>query len=33
VRACEASEVMVVSNLPDPVARLRGYELLAAALL
>lgn len=30
--ACGASEVMVVSNLPDPAARLRGYQLLAEAL-
>ena len=29
--ACGASEVMVVSNLPDHAARLRGYELLAQA--
>ena len=29
---CEASEVMLVSNLANPVARLRGYELVAAAM-
>ncbi|CAN7586189.1 LLM class flavin-dependent oxidoreductase [Rhizobacter sp. LjRoot28] len=31
-RDCGASEVMVVSNLPDQTARLRGYRLLAEAL-
>lgn len=31
-RACGASEVMVVSNVPDPVARLLGHELLAGAM-
>jgi luciferase family oxidoreductase group 1 len=29
--ACHASEVMVVSNMPDHAKRLRGYELLAGA--
>jgi luciferase family oxidoreductase group 1 len=29
--ACQASEVMVVSNLPDHAKRLRSYELLAGA--
>ena len=32
VRACEASEVMLVTNLPDGAARLRSYELIAAAM-
>jgi len=31
-KRCGASEVMVVSNLPDPVARLRSHALLAEAL-
>jgi len=30
-RACEATEVMIVSNIPDPAARLRCYELVAGA--
>ena len=31
-RHCDASEVMLVSNVPDPAARLLGYELLAGAM-
>lgn len=31
--ACGADEVMIVSNMHDPVARLRSYELVASAFL
>ncbi len=31
--ACAADEVMIVSNMYDPVARLRSYELVASAFL